>query len=196
MDTAAPAVNATLAELIPLVRAALAGAVLDLRKLERWIVLNVPKVEDGNNFGVAIQIDVHKMVLEHRKELKAMLDKLADYHKERAALLKEVVSAKTSSDTTETATKNDDSEAKGADASVATVKAGKSTKTETRTARSTPLPDACEAVVALDVMWYFHLGYVLEVARDAYIATGDMVQKNKLKLEQPKGDGNSRMNMF
>jgi len=31
-------------------------------------------------------MEVNKMVLEQRKEVKTMLDKLADYHKERAAL--------------------------------------------------------------------------------------------------------------
>ena len=50
--------NAELCELQTYARGEAAACVLDLRKIERFITLHVPKVEDGNNFGVAIQLEV------------------------------------------------------------------------------------------------------------------------------------------
>ena len=83
-----PAVNAELAELLTYVRSEAAACVLNLRKIERFIVLHVPKVEDGNNFGVAIQMETNKMVQVQGLAVKALLDKLPDYHKDRAAAWK------------------------------------------------------------------------------------------------------------
>ena len=55
----------------PYARGEAAACVLDLRKIERFITLHVPKVEDGNNFGVAIQLEVAKLVKETGKECKS-----------------------------------------------------------------------------------------------------------------------------
>merc|ERR1712224_437744 len=135
--------------------------------------LHVPKVEDGNNFGVAIQLEVAKLVKETGKECKGLLDALPAYHKERATLLEKVVS-KTTTETSES----------------------KSSSTTTKTSADKPLPDAVAAVAQLDVQHRFALVFLLEVVRDAYIAVGDCLAKNKGKLVAPRGEGGNAMSMF
>ena len=120
----AAAVNAELCELQTYARGEAAACVLDLRKIERFITLHVPKVEDGNNFGVAIQLEVAKLVKETGKECKGLLDALPTYHKDRAALLEKVV-ARTTTETSESKSSSNDEE-KGTEAKN-TSKSGTST---------------------------------------------------------------------
>jgi len=51
------------------VRDLLADAVDTLRILEMWIRLKIPKIEDGNNFGVEIQEDVFSQIQSSRTTL-------------------------------------------------------------------------------------------------------------------------------
>ena len=183
-------VNAELCELQTYARGEAAACVLDLRKIERFITLHVPKVEDGNNFGVAIQLEVAKLVKETGKECKGLLDALPAYHKDRAALLEKVV-ARTTTETSEaTSSSTDKEDAKS------TAKSGKSSSSTTKTSSAKPLPDAVAAVAQLDVQHRFALIFLLEVVRDAYIAVGDCLEKNKGKLVAPRGEGGNAMSMF
>ena len=154
----------------------------------------MPKVEDGNNFGVAIQMEVNKMVMEYGKAVKALLDKMPDYYKERSAAWKEIA-VKTSTETTEGATEGKDDEKKGAEATT-TEKKGSSKSSKTTTSASPANADAVAHLVAIDVNWYFALAFTLESVRDAYIACGDCLEKNKLKLTMPRGEGQNAMSMF
>merc|ERR1711924_222225 len=163
--------NAELCELQTYARGEAAACVLDLRKIERFITLHVPKVEDGNNFGVAIQLEVAKLVKETGKECKGLLDALPSYHKDRAALLEKVV-ARTTTETSESKSSSTDEE----DAKT-TAKSGKSSSSTTKTSSAKPLPDAVAAVAQLDVQHRFALIFLLEVVRDAYIAVGDCLAK-------------------
>ena len=186
-------VNAELCELQTYARGEAAACVLDLRKIERFITLHVPKVEDGNNFGVAIQLEVAKLVKETGKECKGLLDALPAYHKDRAALLEKVV-ARTTTETSESKSSSNDEE-KGTEAKT-TAKSGTASSSTTKTSSSKPLPDAVAAVAQLDVQHRFALIFLLEVVRDAYIAVGDCLEKNKGKLVAPKGEGGNAMSMF
>ena len=157
-------------------------------------MLHVPKVEDGNNFGVAIQMEVNKMVGEQGKTLKGLVDALPNYYKERAGAWKEIA-AKTSTETTKSKSEGEDSETKDGAASK-TAKSGASSSSKTTTSSSPPNADAVAHLVALDVHWYFALCFTLESVRDAYIACGDCLEKNKQKLAMPRGEGGNAMSMF
>lgn len=194
-ETTGSGINETVATLLSYARAEAATCVLNLSKYDRFISLCVPKVEDGNNFGVAIQMETRKIVQDRRQKIKELFDKCADYHKDRAVLWKEIT-PKSSIEKVETKSQTQDQESKNND-ETNTDKQSTATKTETKS--TTPqgiLPDAVAAVVAFDVSWYFHLYYTLEHVRDSYIAIGDVVDKNRTRLEHPKGDGQSVMNMF
>ena len=71
-----PVSNAELAKLCTIARAEAMKCVNDLRAVERFITLHIPKVEDGNNFGVAIQLEMLKNVAERGKTLKSAIDAL------------------------------------------------------------------------------------------------------------------------
>merc|ERR1711871_1727253 len=129
--------NAELCELQTYARGEAAACVLDLRKIERFITLHVPKVEDGNNFGVAIRLEVAKLVKETGKECKGLLDALPAYHKDRASLLEKVV-AKTTTETSESKSSSNDEE-KGTEAKNPS-KSGTASSSTTKTSAATPLP--------------------------------------------------------
>jgi len=188
--------NETVASMLSSARSEAATCVLNLSKYERFIGLCVPKVEDGNNFGVAVQLETRKFVAEKRQKIKELFDKCADYHKDRAALWKDIA-PKSSVDTVKSQVASGEDETKDGNATSSTKKSSEKTTSESKS--SVPqsiLPDATASVVALDLSWYFHLYFTLESIRDAYIACGDVVNKNRQRLQQPKGDGQSAMTMF
>ena len=68
-------------------------------------------------YGVAIQLEVAKLVKETGKDCKSLLDALPAYHKDRAAALEKVV-AKTTTEKSE-ATSSSTDEEKGSEAAMA-----------------------------------------------------------------------------
>ena len=75
---AAP-VNKEVQATIALVRNELAAAVNALGKLELFIGLSTPTIEDGGNFGVSVQAEVKKNLSEYRAALKASMGAYAEY---------------------------------------------------------------------------------------------------------------------
>jgi len=189
-----PVSNAELAKLCTIARAEAMKCVNDLRAVERFITLHIPKVEDGNNFGVAIQLEMLKNVAERGKTLKSAIDALPTYRKDRAAAWGGVA-PKTTTDASATKTSSNDDEVK-AGKEEKTSKAGASKTETTKTTSAAPLEDAVAHIVDLDVARYIELAYLLETARDAYIFVGDALEKNKEKITKPKGDGANAMSMF
>ncbi|GMI40867.1 hypothetical protein TrCOL_g4334 [Triparma columacea] len=76
------------------------------------------------------------------------------------------------------------------------------TTTTTKTSTSTPnhvLPDYLSYLVSLDVKWYLYLKDSLRQAADSCLMVKDMVEKNRDKIEHPKGPaegGQNGMSMF
>jgi len=71
----------------------------------------------------------------------------------------------------------------------------------TRTTKSTPsvLPDYVHYLVSLDIKWYLYLKDALRQAGDSCLIVKDMVEKNREKIEHPKGkgeEGGNGMSMF
>lgn len=186
INAEAPSKTDTLVSMLGYTRAELVSCASNLRKVERYIMLMVPRIEDGNNFGTQIQYEIRKMVTELRTKIKEVFDKLADYHKDRAALWKEI-SPKSSKDTTVSkSTTTED----GADKETA------KTSTEEKASQSVPLPDAVAAIAAFDTNWYFQVALALEQCKDAYVTAFVAFVKNQDKIERPKGEGAGGMNMF
>ena len=53
--------------------------------LEQWIRVQVPKIEDGNNFGVSVQRDVVESIEELSSSMVTALNRLLRYFEERTA---------------------------------------------------------------------------------------------------------------
>lgn len=48
--------NEKLLRLIDLIKPILRAAIEDMNRVKVWILLLIPRMEDGNNFGVSIQV--------------------------------------------------------------------------------------------------------------------------------------------
>ena len=57
--------------------------------LRLWIQLRIPRLEDGNNFGVSIQKDCIKRIVDAEEQMEYTLDLITKYYKLRGeAVLK------------------------------------------------------------------------------------------------------------
>ncbi|GLE01625.1 hypothetical protein PINS_up010459 [Pythium insidiosum] len=181
----------TLTQLVGVTSDHVEQALRDFQALSQWISLLLPKVADGNNFGVEVQLVVMKELKETSDKLQKAWDALPDYHSQRATVLEklnEKLSKETSTTNTVTATTGG-KEGDEKKTVVATV--GK----ETATAQPV-VEDWIANVVAIDVKWYFHLARVLELVRDAYAIAFDRIEKNKDKILKPRGQERSGYGMY
>lgn len=69
-----------------------------LLALKRWVRVQVPKIEDGNNFGVSVQLDTVKVIDQLAAPITKALDDLPSYFEKRAAAW-DKISVKTSKET-------------------------------------------------------------------------------------------------
>ncbi|GMT19404.1 hypothetical protein PFISCL1PPCAC_10701, partial [Pristionchus fissidentatus] len=82
--------NEHLGELMEEIRPMIREAVEDMNKLKMWITLLIPRIEDGNNFGVSIQEEALSEVRATEGEAASFLDQLSRYFVGRAKLLTKV----------------------------------------------------------------------------------------------------------
>ncbi|RLN87939.1 hypothetical protein BBJ28_00018008 [Nothophytophthora sp. Chile5] len=163
-----------------------------LQLLQLWIQLQVPKVEDGNNFGVEVQKYAFTQLKEALEKWQKTWDALADYSSSRATAA-EKLNAKLSSETSSTTTVTTSTGGKDGDEQKSvTAKVDKQGSTGAQAGE-----DALAAVVELDVKWYFNLVRALEGVRDQYAVTADVITKNKDKISLPRGNNDrAGFNMF
>ena len=163
-----------------------------IQLLQCWIQLHVPKVEDGNNFGVEVQKYAFVHLKESLEKWQKIWDSLSDHNSTRATAV-EKLNAKANSETSTTTTVTSSRGGKeGDEEKSVTTKVEKQSNTGSQAAE-----DAIAAVVALDVKWYFNLVRALEGVRDQYAVTDDIIMKNKDKIELPRGKNDrAGFNMF
>lgn len=175
--------NASLDALIGVVGDEIEQALASLSTLAQWVQLLVPKIADGNNFGVEVQ----KLAYVHLKESIAQWQKhwdgLADYASQRATAVEKlndkVATEKVSSTVSTASTGGKD----GDETKSVTTTSAK----ETATANAL-VEDWAANVVAIDLKWYFNLARTLEAVRDQYAVTYDIIEKNKEKILLPRGN--------
>ena len=154
--------------------------------LERFIHLSTPVMEDGNNFGVSVQMTVAKELKEIREAVLKAAAEVLGYHAKRADAFEKlpglVQETRTSGETTSESSGGKDGEEK---------KAGKSGSLE-RKANLRPDEDRLRAVVAVDVKAYVDARHVLTQLVNHVSVVLDSVEKNWEKLEKPKGSSGGR----
>eukprot|EP00294_Goniomonas_avonlea_P009214 CAMPEP_0114557078 /NCGR_PEP_ID=MMETSP0114-20121206/9631_1 /TAXON_ID=31324 /ORGANISM="Goniomonas sp, Strain m" /LENGTH=222 /DNA_ID=CAMNT_0001742327 /DNA_START=9 /DNA_END=677 /DNA_ORIENTATION=+ len=164
--------NAELNSLEAAVAHALDASCRTLGNLELFVRLQVPKCEDGNNFGVEVQEAVLKQIVEQRKALATHITTLHEFHEKRAdkgqKFLKEV-------STTKTDTQG------GEKPGVSTVVSEKET--------SSVVADYRDFIVSFDVVTYSRFRQIMTDARDAMIVVADVLHKNKDKVGNPRAGG-------
>uniref|UniRef100_A0A1I7XCP8 MIT domain-containing protein n=1 Tax=Heterorhabditis bacteriophora TaxID=37862 RepID=A0A1I7XCP8_HETBA len=82
--------NDKLADLMDEVRPLLRDAVENVNKVKMWITLLIPRIEDGNNFGVSIQEETLGEVRNVESEAASFLDQMSRYFTSRGKLLTKV----------------------------------------------------------------------------------------------------------
>ncbi|XP_045498387.1 proteasome activator complex subunit 3 isoform X1 [Colias croceus] len=82
--------NKPLCDLIHLVKPHIRELIEDSNLLKMWISFMIPKIEDGNNFGVSIQEDTLAEVQSVESEAAAFFDQISRYFISRAKIVSKV----------------------------------------------------------------------------------------------------------
>ncbi|CAB1118571.1 unnamed protein product [Ectocarpus sp. CCAP 1310/34] len=183
--------NANVGALLSTVRNEVTQTMSILLALKRWIRVQVPKIEDGNNFGVSVQLEVAKGIDELTTPVASSLGEMPGYFESRASAWDKIGSKKSKeSKTSSSASK--DTGGKDGDSS----KTSESTSTEEKTSESSFAPDSANYLIALDVKWFVSLHHTLLRARDSLVLAADMIEKNMEKLLRPKGTNTQGGGMY
>ncbi|XP_060635964.2 proteasome activator complex subunit 1 [Anolis sagrei] len=75
--------NEKITSLLNLVKPEIQGTKEKLNVISLWLQLLVPRIEDGNNFGVAVQEKVYELLTTSRTKLEAFQAHIAKYYSER-----------------------------------------------------------------------------------------------------------------
>jgi hypothetical protein len=193
-DSAAIGMNEAVSHAVERIQAELAFAVAAFGKIQAWLQLCIPSVEDGNNFGVGIVLEAIKLVAEQKKEMTEAMKSLPDYFKERAAAA-EKLSPKVSVSASEGVSASTEKETKASAEESTSTKTGNSTSQKKETSSASAVPDAVAHLVALDVCWYLRLHATGDRLKLAYATICDFIDKNEKRIAEPKGSG-SGLSMF
>lgn len=147
-----------------------------LQSITTFVHMSIPKMEDGNNFGVTIQLAAIKHISDWADKLDKAVDELSKYAATRADALEKckLPSSSTSESQTETKT--------GSETTTETKKEAKSS-----TSDSPELAWRQQAVIAVDALYYRKSKALFESALLAAATTLDFCDKNQEKLQKPKG---------
>jgi hypothetical protein len=168
----------------------------EIQTFERYITLHIPQMEDGNNFGVTVQMTVAKVLKETREGLTKQMETIPSYYSSRAEAVEKLGLAKTTVTTTNTVAESEGKGGKDGDEN----KSSKSKVEEEKIIA--PASDArtmwrFKSVLALDVQAYFRMRSGLVECYDSYIMVLDNIEKNMEKLVAPKGNnGGNSMGMY
>jgi len=163
-----------------------------LSSLARWIALSVPMVETGGQWGADVQSHVLGIITKANDKLKANLEALPNYYKDRGEALKKVVpsvSRKSSSSTTKSNTEGGKEEEAGA-------KTATSESSSTENTESDVLQDELDFVVMVDLKWFNKLKQMSVDMMDTLAIVCDTCMKNMDKLDGHGSSGGGGVAMY
>ncbi|XP_025425143.1 proteasome activator complex subunit 3 isoform X2 [Sipha flava] len=83
--------NKNLTEVIKILKPNIKQLVEDTNALKMWVSLLIPKIEDGNNFGVSVQEDTLAEIQQVEVEATNYLEQVSRYYVSRGKLITKVV---------------------------------------------------------------------------------------------------------
>lgn len=170
-------------------RDALAMGADNARVLERFVGLHVPQMEDGNNFGVTVQMMFAKLLNEEREKMEKSLSESSKYYASRADAI-DKFSHLPKSSVTETKSTSKSNATGGKDGDEKKDSTSTSTEEKTSTSDGGKInAHRAKALAALDAQMYFDLVGALQSMTDGYVLILDNLEKNWDKLENPRGKG-------
>jgi hypothetical protein len=171
----------------------------DLYLLESYIHLMIPKMEDGNNFGVTIQLTAIKAITEGKEKMLTSIEDLSKYNATRADAIEKAKCYATSSTvasqsvttTIAEGNANDQQEMKQS-TDKKEVNEEKTTTTKVNTAAQPEYIYRLKAITAVDILFYRKAQSLYQFTLMTYASVVDFIQKNKEKISEPKGEAGSR----
>jgi hypothetical protein len=176
--------NETVSKAVSQTLDAISSVYQDAQALETFLHLHIPKMEDGNNFGVTVQLTSLKQITELQEAASAKIDDLTGYANARAdALEKLKLPASSVSITKSTALSTTDGKKEE--------KTSESTeeKENTNDSSGPAYESRLAALVAVDTLYFSKSQRAFQGVMSLYIAALDFMDKNKEKIEMPKGSG-------
>lgn len=82
--------NTQLLELIKIVKPEIRQLIINANKIKMWITYLIPRIEDGNNFGVSIQEDTLAEARQVESEAATYLDQISRYFITRGKIMSKV----------------------------------------------------------------------------------------------------------
>lgn len=158
----------------------------DAKTLEVFLHLHLPKMEDGNNFGVTVQLSLLKQLTDLQEALTKAIDELSGYANARAESLGKLNLPSTSTSVTKS-TSQTTTDGKKED------KTSESTEEKKSSSESSgpAFEGRVAALVATDTLYYSKAQRAFQSVMTMYMAALDFMDKNKEKLEKPKGENGS-----
>jgi hypothetical protein len=162
--------------------------------IEQYVQLSIPKVEDGGNFGVSIQLAAIKVLNDQNEKLDKYMEDLLKYTSTRADALEKCKLPSTVSTKTATVATSESAGTDKEKGETATNNKSKSTEEKSVENMSNLVEGTLrkQAVIAVDVRYYQKAKYVLSSVITALLVVADFMDKNKAKIAAPKGEGSSR----
>jgi hypothetical protein len=203
-QTNAGSSNAKMCSLIKLAFDECNFALHHLWVVERWVQLQMPFRESGDNFGVEVVQDVIKVVQDRNMLMVNLMDQLPAYHLNRATVLEKMmpevkktsvvsrkqVSTKKRGSADDIASEDEDATNKKkkpktstADEQEEVVTAENDEKTVTQ---NKDLDDFRLYIASHDTKWLWSVKDILRNAQDSYLLVLDIVEKNREKIDKPK----------
>jgi hypothetical protein len=179
--------NEKVAKAVTTVLDAITSITQDSQTVATFLHLHIPKMEDGNNFGVTVQLSLLKEISDLQEAVTKGVDDLSGYHSARAEALSKLSLPSTSGSVTKS-TSVTTTDGKQEDKTSETKEEKKATNDT-----SGPVYAArVSALVAVDTLYYAKAQRIFQSNLTLYLATLDFFDKNKDKLEMPKGAGGAR----
>lgn len=162
--------------------------------IEQYINLTIPKIEDGNNFGVTVQLAAIKVIQDAREKMEKVVGELHQYPSTRADALEKLKLLSKASTKSTTITV---AESKGTDKEKGEIAVtSNSQNTETKLVESSnEIPEAKlrkEAITAVDVRFFTKAKAAYQLTLTSFLTIVDFMDKNKIKIGKPKGESGTR----
>ena len=158
----------------------------DIHSLETFIHLHFPPMEDGGNIGVSIQLAFLKQLSDLQSSISSKIEELSAYSEKRADALEKLKLPSTSLSVTKSNSQSD-TDGKKEVKSSETTEEKKTSNDSTGPAFQTRVA----ALIATDTLYYSKAQRSFQSVMTLYMALLDFMDKNREKLEKPKGSGGS-----
>jgi len=177
--------NSTVAKTIPVLHDTLIQGISNVLAIERWISMNIPIMEDGNNFGVGIQMTINEAMKKKRECWTKKLDAIPSYYSSRADAVDKLGLPKATKSESKTETKSDSTGGKDGDQSTTSTTIVKKEENDEGFLQSNHF--RLKHLVSIDVQFYASARLTMIDFLNDYMTILDALEKNKEKLTAPKG---------